>query len=116
MTAARDTRRTLLDAASVEFALSGRDVARRQAIVKRAGINERMVNHHFGSKQGLHEAALADQRASLGDGHQPGRQPAEFHPHPRSIGEMPVGDRLRLCRRNRHDDLRPCEASGPGMG
>lgn len=62
----RDTRRILLDAASVEFALSGLEGARMHAIVKRAGINERMVYHHFGSKQGLYEAVLADQRASIG--------------------------------------------------
>lgn len=46
--------------------MSGLDGARMQAIVKRAGINERMVYHHFGSKQGLYEAVLADQQASVG--------------------------------------------------
>jgi AcrR family transcriptional regulator len=61
----RDTKRILLDAASVEFALSGLDGARMQSIVKRAGINERMIYHHFGSKQGLYEAVLADQQASV---------------------------------------------------
>lgn len=66
MTKPRDTRRTLLDAAAEEFALSGLDGARMQAIVKRAGVNERMVYHHFGSKQGLYEAVLADQRESVG--------------------------------------------------
>lgn len=45
--------------------MSGLDGARMQAIVKRAGVNERMVYHHFGSKQGLYEAVLADQRASV---------------------------------------------------
>ncbi len=62
----RDTRRILLDAAGEEFALSGLEGARMQAIVKRAGVNERMIYHHFGSKQGLYEAVLADQRASIG--------------------------------------------------
>ena len=66
MSEGRDTRRILLDAASVEFALSGLEGARMHAIVKRAGVNERMVYHHFGSKQGLYEAVLADQRASIG--------------------------------------------------
>lgn len=61
----RNTKRILLDAASVEFALSGLDGARMQSIVKRAGINERMIYHHFGSKQGLYEAVLADQQASV---------------------------------------------------
>lgn len=62
----RDTRRILLDAAAAEFALSGLDGARMQAIVKRASVNERMIYHHFGSKQGLYEAVLADQRAFVG--------------------------------------------------
>jgi AcrR family transcriptional regulator len=62
----RDTKRILLDAAAEEFALSGLEGARMQAIVKRAGVNERMIYHHFGSKQGLYEAVLADQRASVG--------------------------------------------------
>lgn len=66
MSNGRDTKRILLDAAAEEFALSGLEGARMQAIVKRAGVNERMIYHHFGSKQGLYEAVLADQRASVG--------------------------------------------------
>lgn len=61
----RNTRQLILDASAEEFARSGVDGARMQAIVKRAGVNERMVYHHFGSKQGLYEAVLADQRASI---------------------------------------------------
>jgi AcrR family transcriptional regulator len=61
----RDTRRILLDASAAEFALNGLDGTRMQAIVKRAGVNERMVYHHFGSKQGLYEAVLVNQRESV---------------------------------------------------
>ena len=57
----RDTKRLLLDAAAEEFARLGLSGARMQAIVARAGINERMVYHHFGSKVGLYRAVLADQ-------------------------------------------------------
>lgn len=65
MSEIRDTKRILLDAAAAEFALSGLDGARMQAIVKRAGVNERMIYHHFGSKQGLYEAVLVDQQTSV---------------------------------------------------
>jgi AcrR family transcriptional regulator len=55
----RDTRQVLLDAASEEFARHGLPGARMHVIVERAGINERMIYHHFGSKVGLYEAVLA---------------------------------------------------------
>ena len=55
----RDTRQVLLDAASEEFAKHGLPGARMHVIVQRAGINERMIYHHFGSKVGLYEAVLA---------------------------------------------------------
>lgn len=61
----RDTRRILLDAAAEEFAGSGLSGARMQAIVDRAQINERMIYHHFGSKQGLYDAVLEDQRQAV---------------------------------------------------
>jgi AcrR family transcriptional regulator len=55
----RDTRQILLEAAAEEFARHGLDGARMHVIVERAGINERMIYHHFGSKVGLYEAVLA---------------------------------------------------------
>ena len=55
----RDTRQVLLDAASEELARHGLRGARMHVIVERAGINERMIYHHFGSKVGLYEAVLA---------------------------------------------------------
>ena len=60
-----DTRQTLLDAAATEFALHGPKGARIGAVVARAGINERMIYHHFGSKDGLYRAVLDDQWARL---------------------------------------------------
>ena len=51
----------LLDAAAEEFARLGFAGARMQAIVDRAGISERMIYHHFGSKLGLYRAVLAHQ-------------------------------------------------------
>ena len=60
-----DTRRSLLDAAATEFALHGPRGARIQAVVDRAGINERMIYHHFGSKDGLYRAVLDEQWGAL---------------------------------------------------
>jgi AcrR family transcriptional regulator len=56
----RDTRQILLEAATEEFARHGLQGARMHIIVERAGINERMIYHHFGSKVGLYQAVLAD--------------------------------------------------------
>jgi AcrR family transcriptional regulator len=68
MQATTDSRRRLLDAAAHEFALFGPQGARIQAIVARAGINERMIYHHFGSKDELYRAVLEDQWLSLASG------------------------------------------------
>src|SRR5262245_29093907 len=56
-----DSRRALLDAAAHEFARFGPQGARIRAIVERAAVNERMIYHHFGSKDGLYRAVLEDQ-------------------------------------------------------
>lgn len=60
-----ETRQTLLDAAAAEFALHGPKGARIGAVVARAGVNERMIYHFFGSKDGLYRAVLDDQWAAL---------------------------------------------------
>jgi AcrR family transcriptional regulator len=60
-----DTKQALLDAAATEFALHGPRGARIAAVVARAGINERMIYHHFGSKDGLYRAVLDEQWAAL---------------------------------------------------
>jgi AcrR family transcriptional regulator len=61
------SRSALLAAAVQEFAVHGVRGTRIQNIVKRAGVNERMIYHHFGSKDGLYAAALEDQIAALHD-------------------------------------------------
>ncbi|TMC11982.1 MAG: TetR/AcrR family transcriptional regulator [Chloroflexi bacterium] len=61
----RDSRSALLAAAAEEFARFGPKGARIQAIVQRAGINERMIYHHFGSKDGLYAAVLEAQASGL---------------------------------------------------
>jgi AcrR family transcriptional regulator len=60
-----DSRTALLAAAAEEFARYGLRGARIQAIVERAGVNERMIYHHFGSKDGLYAAVLEAQSHGL---------------------------------------------------
>jgi AcrR family transcriptional regulator len=56
--AGEDTKSALLDAARVEFTECGFDGATVRAIAQRAGVDAAMVNHWFGSKDGLFVAAL----------------------------------------------------------
>jgi AcrR family transcriptional regulator len=66
-----DSRSSLLAAAAEEFARHGLQGTRVQAIVKRAGINERMIYHHFGSKDGLYAAVLKAQLTDLAEAWRP---------------------------------------------
>ncbi|WP_331766865.1 helix-turn-helix domain-containing protein [Embleya sp. NBC_00896] len=66
-----ESRAHLLTAAAEEFARHGLKGTRIQAIVKRAGVNERMIYHHFGNKDGLYKAVLEDQMAALHDAWHP---------------------------------------------
>lgn len=61
----RDSRGELLAAAAVEFGRHGLQGARVGAIVARAGVNERMIYHHFGGKDGLYRAVFAEQRQAM---------------------------------------------------
>lgn len=61
-----DSRSALLSAAAAEFAKNGPRGTRIQDVVKAAGVNERMIYHHFGSKDGLYRAVMEDQRMRLG--------------------------------------------------
>ena len=56
----------LLDAAAEEFARYGLKGTRVQSIVQRAGVNERMIYHHFGSKDGLYAAVVDHLRHQAG--------------------------------------------------
>jgi AcrR family transcriptional regulator len=61
-----DSRVVLLAAAAEQFAKHGPRGTRVQDIVKTAGVNERMIYHHFGSKDGLYAAVMREQRELLG--------------------------------------------------
>jgi AcrR family transcriptional regulator len=77
----KDKRRLLLDAAAEQFAKFGVHGTRVQAIVKRSGVNERMIYHHFGSKEGLYRAVLADQwTAAAGFGRPERAQTRQLEP------------------------------------
>ena len=56
----------LLAAAAGEFAKNGPRGTRVQDIVRAAGVNERMIYHHFESKDGLYRAVMQEQRMLLG--------------------------------------------------
>lgn len=66
-----DSRTALLDAAAEEFARHGFKGARVQDVVKRAGVNERMIYHHFGNKEGLYRAAVQELRRRTGESWNP---------------------------------------------
>lgn len=55
-----DTRRSLIEAGGLEFARRGYAAARIRDIADAAGVNLSAVNYHFGGKQGLYHATLAD--------------------------------------------------------
>ncbi len=56
--AGQDTRTALLEAARAVFGESGFDGATVRAIATRAGVDAAMVNHWFGSKEGLFAQAV----------------------------------------------------------
>ena len=62
-----DSKAILLEAAAEQFARYGPRGTRVQDIVQAAGINERMIYHHFGSKAGLYAEVMREQRTRLGE-------------------------------------------------
>jgi len=61
----RDPQRTkakIFAAAETEFASNGFPGARIDRIASRAGVNKRMIYHHFGDKQAIFESVLAERR------------------------------------------------------
>lgn len=60
-----ETRARILATATRHFARHGLSGARVEAIAARAGVNIRMVYHHFASKQGLYLAVLDEAYFSL---------------------------------------------------
>src|SRR5262249_61575433 len=78
-----DSRTALLAAAAEQFAKYGPRGTRVQDIVNAAGVNERMIYHHFGSKDGLYAAVMRDQRYRLGEAWLPAVGKAvTMDPHP----------------------------------
>ena len=61
-----DSRDALLEAAAEEFARSGLKGTRIREIVQRSGVNERMIYHHFGSKEGLFRAVMEHEFGDMG--------------------------------------------------
>jgi AcrR family transcriptional regulator len=66
-----ESKAILLAAAAEEFAKHGPRGTRVQDVVHAAGVNERMIYHHFGSKDGLYAAVMREQRMRLGQALQP---------------------------------------------
>jgi AcrR family transcriptional regulator len=78
-----DSKAILLEAAAEQFAKYGPKGTRVQDIVQAAGINERMIYHHFGSKAGLYAAVMRDQRMRLGEAWWPALEKAvTMDPYP----------------------------------
>lgn len=78
-----ESRAVLLAAAAEQFAKWGPRGTRVQDVVKAAGINERMIYHHFGSKDGLYAAVMVEQRIRLGEAWHPALEKAvTMDPYP----------------------------------
>ncbi len=56
----QEVRRQLITSARALFAKHGYDAVSIRAVAEAAGVNPAMIHYYFGSKQGLHEAMLAD--------------------------------------------------------
>jgi AcrR family transcriptional regulator len=78
-----ESRAVLLATAAEQFAKYGPRGTRVQDIVKAAGVNERMIYHHFGSKDGLYAAVMREQRALLSEAWTPALvKAADMDPYP----------------------------------
>lgn len=60
------SRARIVAAALEEFAEKGYAGARVESIAHRAGLNKQLISHHFGGKEGLYRAVLADRFARPG--------------------------------------------------
>ncbi len=60
------SRERILNAALEEFAANGYAGARVEAIAQRAGLNKQLISHHFGGKQALYRAVMAERRLRAG--------------------------------------------------
>ena len=58
---AMSSERALIESARTEILLYDKEGARVDRIAERAGVNKRMIYHHFGSKEGVYQAILQRQ-------------------------------------------------------
>jgi AcrR family transcriptional regulator len=78
-----ESKAILMAAAAEQFAKYGPRGTRVQDVVKAAGINERMIYHHFGSKDALYAAVMREQRTRLGEAWRPALEKAvTMDPYP----------------------------------
>lgn len=65
---ALETKKRILAAAEREFAAKGYDGARLGSIARTAGVQQALIHHYFGDKEGLHEAVVRQGLAAMTEG------------------------------------------------
>lgn len=65
---ALETKRRILSAAEREFAAKGYDGARLGSIARTADVQQALIHHYFGDKEGLHEAVVRQGLAAMTEG------------------------------------------------
>lgn len=63
-----ETRRRILEAAMIELAAKGYDGARLGSIARAAGVQQALIHHYFGDKEGLHAEVVRAGFASMTEG------------------------------------------------
>ncbi|MEJ7727700.1 MAG: TetR family transcriptional regulator [Polyangiaceae bacterium] len=113
---AQATRRRILESARQRFAASGRAGASVRDIAAGAGVSLAMVNHYFGSKEGLYEACMGSMLDELaGLGAELTSTFAEAQSSPATVAERAVRYGWRFARQNR-DAVRLLQRSIVEMG
>lgn len=65
---ALETKKRILSAAEREFAAKGFDGARLGSIARTADVQQALIHHYFGDKEGLHEAVVRQGLAAMTEG------------------------------------------------
>jgi AcrR family transcriptional regulator len=65
---ALETKRRILEAAGLEFAAKGFDGARLGTIARAASVQQALIHHYFGDKEGLHSEVVRSGLASMTEG------------------------------------------------
>ena len=65
---AAETRRRILEAATAELAAKGYDGARLGTIARAAGVQQALIHHYFGDKEGLHAEVVRAGFAAMTEG------------------------------------------------